>query len=77
MNTFLMSTFLPEQKTLEQKIGDVKRQRDTLLLISDWTQLSDVPAQTKAKWMPYRQALRDLSQQDDFPLNVVWPARPE
>ena len=29
------------------------------------------------KWATYRQALRDIPQQDGFPFNVVWPAKPE
>lgn len=27
-------------------------------------------------WAVYRQALRDLPQQEGFPLNVIWPSEP-
>ncbi|WP_321941626.1 tail fiber assembly protein [Paraburkholderia tropica] len=28
-------------------------------------------------WRTYRQALRDVTQQEGFPFNVVWPERPD
>lgn len=28
------------------------------------------------EWATYRQALRDLPQQEGFPLNVIWPSEP-
>ena len=76
MNNLSMGILLPAAKTLEQKSSDAKRQRDNLLLTSDWTQLLDVPASTKDKWTAYRQALRDLSQQDSFPSQIIWPTTP-
>lgn len=55
----------------------VRSERDRLLVASDWTQLSDVPAATREKWIAYRQALRDISEQDGFPLNIDWPVTPQ
>src|SRR5260363_3378 len=43
---------------------------------SDWTQLMDVPEQTRTQWAVYRQLLRDLPQQKDFPSQIVWPKPP-
>jgi hypothetical protein len=28
-------------------------------------------------WKIYRQALRDVPNQDGFPQNVIWPTKPE
>jgi hypothetical protein len=50
--------------------------RDLLLIASDWTQLPDVPLPTKQAWATYRQALRDITDQPGFPLEVVWPEPP-
>jgi hypothetical protein len=52
----------------------VVAQRNTLLAISDWTQLADVPltAEMKAQWATYRQALRDITDQPGFPDQINW-----
>ena len=55
----------------------VTSKRNQLLVDSDWTQLSDIPAATKKKWKDYRQQLRDITDQAGYPLNVVWPDTPE
>lgn len=46
------------------------------LIGSDWTQLPDVPLETKAVWAEYRQQLRDITNQTD-PFNIVWPTPPQ
>lgn len=51
----------------------IRAKRDGLLLSSDWTQLNDVAAETREKWINYRQALRDITKQPGYPLEVVWP----
>jgi hypothetical protein len=51
-------------------------QRDGLLTASDWTQVLDA-AVDQAAWATYRQALRDIPQQEGFPATVVWPSQPE
>ena len=56
-------------------IDKVRSLRNSLIAQSDWTQLSDIPAETKALWEPYRQALRDITNQDPF--NIVWPTLPQ
>ena len=50
--------------------------RAQLLVASDWTQLPDVPLETKEAWAVYRQALRDITEQPGYPLDVVWPSPP-
>ena len=55
----------------------VRSQRDQLLAASDWTQLPDVPITTKQSWVDYRQQLRDITSQSDYPFNVIWPTLPQ
>jgi hypothetical protein len=56
---------------------EVKTKRNRLLYETDWTQFSDVTLQNKAAWATYRQALRDIPQQQGYPSNVVWPTPPQ
>lgn len=55
--------------------ASVRAKRDQLLKESDWTQVADVPFTTevKASWADYRQALRDITTQEGFPAEVIWP----
>jgi hypothetical protein len=55
--------------------NSVRVERNGLLAASDWTQLSDAPV-NKENWVSYRQALRDITNQED-PFNIVWPQEPE
>ena len=53
----------------------VRKQRNNLLIESDWTQGADVPDTIKTAWVSYRQALRDVTKQSD-PDNITWPTKP-
>jgi hypothetical protein len=57
---------------------DIRRERDSLLAASDWTQVADAPltASEKQAWADYRQALRDVPQDFDSPDDVIWPEAP-
>ena len=57
-------------------IDSIKQKREALLTASDWTQLPDVPPASKALWVTYRQALRDITDQVGYPITVVWPDKP-
>jgi hypothetical protein len=61
----------------EYEKRQVRAIRDALIAKTDWTQSPDVPDAVREKWLPYRQALRDVSSQPGFPLDVVWPTPPE
>jgi hypothetical protein len=52
--------------------------RKQLLLDSDWTQLPNGPftSEQQTAWATYRQALRDITEQAGYPLNVTWPQKP-
>lgn len=55
----------------------VRRERDSLLLQSDWVTLRAIESggSVPAAWLSYRQALRDITQQPD-PTSIQWPTRP-
>lgn len=65
-----------DARTLEQRAANAREQRNRLLTESDWTQLPDVNLATKAAWATYRQALRDITDQPGYPLDVTWPTPP-
>lgn len=67
----------PPAPTTEQLAAAARSKRNTLLNETDWTQAGDVPQATKDLWAPYRQALRDVPDQSEFPLEIVWPVRPD
>jgi hypothetical protein len=54
----------------------VRADRNQRLQATDWTQLADIPAETKLLWEPYRQELRDVTNQPD-PFSIVWPTPPQ
>jgi hypothetical protein len=68
---------LPEevQQRLLALAEEVRQKRKRLLNESDWTQVADAPV-NKYVWKEYRQALRDITAQESFPLNVQWPTPP-
>jgi hypothetical protein len=53
----------------------VRADRNSKLSECDWTQLIDAPVDVDA-WADYRQALRDVPDQDGFPWSVEWPEKP-
>jgi len=55
-----------------------KTKRDNLLAGSDWVVIKALEsgASVPVEWATYRQALRDVPQQDGFPNTVVWPVLP-
>lgn len=65
------------QAELEQIVfsQSVRKERNKLLAESDWTQVADAPVD-KAAWATYRQALRDITEQNGFPNAVNWPVSP-
>ena len=57
--------------------NDIRFKRDTLLMSSDWTMISDTSVD-QAAWKTYRQTLRDIPEtyKDKEPSEVVWPTEP-
>jgi predicted nuclease with RNAse H fold len=56
----------------------IRQRRNKMLFDTDWTQLVDAPLseEEKSAYRGYRQDLRDITKQEGFPLNVVWPEPP-
>jgi hypothetical protein len=71
---YITKTWLPDYS---KAVIIVKEKRDYLLQQSDWTQIPDVPLETKTIWAAYRQALRDITGQSGYPYDVVWPTAPQ
>ena len=84
----------PTETEINTKISDLdaaesmrllRKERNSLLNQTDWTQHDDVPSETKTKWQTYRQQLRDLpasaspTLDSDYNLNFssgTWPTEP-
>lgn len=70
-----------DREVIRQKNADreARALRDKLLAETDWTQTLDAPLSTASKeeFRVYRQALRDVPQQADYPNTIHWPVKPE
>jgi hypothetical protein len=71
---------LTEQEVLEviaaSNLQALRNRRNLLLAETDWTQSEDVPQETRDRWKPYRQALRDITNTYSSLDDVVWPEKP-
>lgn len=52
----------------------VRNKRDSLLANTDWRFRSD--QNPSHEWIDYCQALRDITNQEEFPYSVKWPVKP-
>ena len=71
----------PESLDLYKRLNheqDIRAKRNNLLSNTDHLIQSDYPIsdEKKQEIKVYRQALRDIPQQDGFPDNIVWPDKP-
>jgi hypothetical protein len=72
-----------DTRTEQQKYNDAVRpaiqKRASLLAASDWTQIPNSPltAEKQTAWATYRQALRDIPTQTEYPFTIVWPTPPQ
>ena len=66
------------QLTQEQAALRVRDKRDRLLAACDYYVMPDYPSTEEglAEVKAYRQALRDITKQDGFPYDIVWPSYP-
>jgi hypothetical protein len=60
---------------IDLKWEEIRQIRTELLQECDWTQLGDIPNETKTIWQSYRQELRDVTTQSN-PFSIVWPVKP-
>ncbi len=58
---------------------DIRDKRNTLLADTDYLIQPDYPIsdEDREAVKAYRQSLRNITKQDGFPRNVVWPDKPE
>lgn len=63
------------QNDYDTAAKEVRTKRDSLLNGSDWTQVADtaLSEQKQEAYRIYRQALRDVPEQEGFPYEVLWP----
>lgn len=54
---------------------EIRKKRDALLNATDWTQMTDTALckEKQEAYRAYRQALRDVPEQENFPYGIVWP----
>ena len=64
-----------ENKPQDQAEDAVRNRRNKLIADTDWMALSDNTM--TPEWASYRQALRDITEQEGFPYSVIWPTKPE
>jgi hypothetical protein len=61
-------------------VEKIKAKRLRLLYESDWTDLLSAKPrlgdEVYNQWQTYRQALRDITEQAGYPLNIEWPTKP-
>lgn len=73
--TFTQTEYVP---SLDELRARAVAKRDRLLIECDYYVLPDYPSTEEglAAVKVYRQALRDVPQQEDFPMTIIWPTKP-
>jgi hypothetical protein len=66
------------QQTAAASALDVRAERDRRLAACDWvvTRAAESSLPVPAVWRAYRQALRELPMQPEFPAAINWPSQP-
>lgn len=64
-----------EARRLQNVGNQVRQKRNKLLAATDWWVLTDSPEATPEE-LAYRQALRDITDQEGFPDSVTFPEKP-
>lgn len=72
INTYVNNPIDPNYE-----LNQIRGIRNQLLINSDWTQLIDspLPDEKKEQWKVYRQALRDMTSQENTHV-IVYPTEP-
>lgn len=66
---------LAKKQEYNKLAEEIRAKRDMLLAETDWTQVTDtaLTKEEQAKYKEYRQKLRDIPEQPEFPYNVIFP----
>lgn len=75
MTKFVSNLDNDDEVSNEIYLARLRYWRDQELKATDWTQVEDAPV-NKSAWAEYRQALRDLPQQNTDPRKIELPERP-
>ena len=67
-----------EEPSAEELAKQARMKRDNLLARCDYYVMPDYPSTEGglAEVKAYRQALRDITKQEGFPSEIVWPVKP-
>ena len=67
------------EKEYEEVAAAARAARNALIAATDYLFESDYPITKakKAEWAAYRQALRDVPEQEGFPYEINWPVKPQ
>jgi len=62
----------------EVEAKKVRKERDFLLTESDWVTIRALETGNPVpdEWKEYRQQLRNVPQQNGFPMEIIWPEKP-
>lgn len=75
-----LGEYRTQPKEQHEVEADQVAKRNQLLLESDFSDLpvtqARLSASEKTAWAEYRQALRDLTDQEGFPWDPTWPVKP-
>ena len=73
-----VSDYVPTVIPDEVLAFEIRDRRNVLLTETDYLMQPDYPIseETRTALKAYRQALRDITKQEGFPENVVWPEKP-
>jgi hypothetical protein len=59
--------------TIREKRNQLLAESDKFVVVDRWEKYDQ---QVKTEWADYRQALRDITEHAEFPVNVEWPIEP-
>jgi|DEB0MinimDraft_6_1074348.scaffolds.fasta_scaffold70440_2 hypothetical protein len=78
-DSFDGSVFGAPTPPLSELAADAREARDALLRQTDWVALKALESgvAVASDMASYRQALRDVPQQEGFPNSINWPTEPE
>jgi argonaute-like protein implicated in RNA metabolism and viral defense len=74
INEQWVQVWITENVDIESAKANVRRRRNSLLAETDYMALAD--STLTEEWAAYRQALREIPQQEGFPFEVEWPSKP-
>lgn len=73
-------TDIPQETDAEWRLRKMReivlKKRQQLLDGTDYIMMPDYPMADKSAYEIYRQALRDITDQEGYPYEVVWPTEP-